>query len=201
MSPGCPQIMLTMNWSCLEKRWVNFRKEKVNFVGRSKSCVFISVGRVSAVSSRASSKPVICYFWTRAVDTQIELIVGSENGKASSTDILNSADTLTTKKLKKSETEHVLNRLVHDKWLNEVKQIPKLILTSCVCFFLFFFLQTSSTFNMDTQLFRDTFVAFHMSWIIMYTVQSQPVLYRYISSVSLVFQLLMHISKDVQLCS
>ena len=48
---------------------------------------------------------------------------------------------------------------------------------------------------MDTQLFRDTFVAFHMSWIIIYTVQSQPVLYRYISSVSLVFQLLMHISK------
>ena len=54
---------------------------------------------------------------------------------------------------------------------------------------------------MDTQLFRDTSVAFHMSWIIIYTVQSQPVLYRYISSVSLVFQLLMHISKDVQLCS
>lgn len=47
--------------------------------------------------------------------------MGSENGKASSTDILNSADTLTTKKLKKSETEHLLNRLVHDKWLNEVK--------------------------------------------------------------------------------
>lgn len=45
----------------------------------------------------------------------------SENGKASSNDILNSADTLTLKKLKKSETEHLLNRLVHDKWLNEVK--------------------------------------------------------------------------------
>lgn len=82
------------------------------------------MGCVSAVSSIASSKPAICYSWTRAVDTQIELIVGSENGKASSTDILNSADMLTIKKLKKSETEHVLNRLVHDKWLNEVKHIP-----------------------------------------------------------------------------
>lgn len=58
---------------------------------------------------------------TWAVLIQMDLIVGSENGKASSTDILNSADTLTTKKLKKSETEHLLNRLVHDKWLNEVK--------------------------------------------------------------------------------
>lgn len=52
----------------------------------------------------------------------MDLIVGSEDGKASSTDILNSADTLTTRKLKKSETEHLLTRLVHDKWLNEVKQ-------------------------------------------------------------------------------
>uniref|UniRef100_UPI0037E84A4B non-structural maintenance of chromosomes element 1 homolog n=1 Tax=Semicossyphus pulcher TaxID=241346 RepID=UPI0037E84A4B len=49
----------------------------------------------------------------------MDLIVGSENGKASSTDILNSADSLTSKKLKKSETEHLLNRLVQDKWLNE----------------------------------------------------------------------------------
>lgn len=52
---------------------------------------------------------------------QVDLIVSSETGKASSTDILNSADTLTSKKLKKSETEHLLNRLVHDKWLSEVK--------------------------------------------------------------------------------
>lgn len=51
----------------------------------------------------------------------MDLIVSAENGKASSTDILNTADTLSTKKLKKSETEHLLNRLVHDKWLNEVK--------------------------------------------------------------------------------
>uniref|UniRef100_H2UQ13 Non-structural maintenance of chromosomes element 1 homolog n=1 Tax=Takifugu rubripes TaxID=31033 RepID=H2UQ13_TAKRU len=49
----------------------------------------------------------------------IELVVGSESGKISSTDVLNSADSLTTKKMKKSETEQLLNRLVHDKWLNE----------------------------------------------------------------------------------
>ncbi|KAM3623987.1 uncharacterized protein V6R79_017775 [Siganus canaliculatus] len=49
----------------------------------------------------------------------MDLIVGSEDGKVSSTDILNSADTLTSKKLKKSDTEHLLNRLVLDKWLNE----------------------------------------------------------------------------------
>lgn len=57
---------------------------------------------------------------------QIELIVGSENGKISSTDVLNSADSLATKKMKKSETEQLLNRLVHDKWLNEVEP-------ACVC--------------------------------------------------------------------
>ncbi|XP_076584264.1 non-structural maintenance of chromosomes element 1 homolog isoform X2 [Chaetodon auriga] len=50
----------------------------------------------------------------------MDLIVSSDNGKASSTDILNISDTLTTKKLKKSETEHLLNRLVHDKWLSEM---------------------------------------------------------------------------------
>ncbi|XP_034044339.1 non-structural maintenance of chromosomes element 1 homolog [Thalassophryne amazonica] len=49
----------------------------------------------------------------------IELIVASDSGTASSTDILNSADTLTTKKLKKSETEQLLNRFVKDKWLDE----------------------------------------------------------------------------------
>lgn len=51
----------------------------------------------------------------------MDLIVGAENGKVSSTDILNSTDTMTTKKLKKSETEHLLTRLVNDKWLSEVK--------------------------------------------------------------------------------
>ncbi|XP_072318589.1 non-structural maintenance of chromosomes element 1 homolog [Eucyclogobius newberryi] len=49
----------------------------------------------------------------------MDLIVSSENGKVSSTDVLNIADTLTIKKLKKSEAEQVLNRLVQDKWLNE----------------------------------------------------------------------------------
>lgn len=56
-----------------------------------------------------------------AILIQIELVVGSESGKISSTDVLNSADSLTTKKMKKSETEQLLNRLVHDKWLNEVE--------------------------------------------------------------------------------
>lgn len=62
---------------------------------------------------------------TGTVLIQMDLIVASENGKASSTDILNSADMLATKKLKKSATEHLLTRLVHDKWLNEVNHIHK----------------------------------------------------------------------------
>ncbi|KAA0705442.1 Non-structural maintenance of chromosomes element 1 -like protein [Triplophysa tibetana] len=49
----------------------------------------------------------------------MDLIVDSESGSASSTDILNCADSLQTKKLKKKETEHVLNKFVQDKWLNE----------------------------------------------------------------------------------
>ncbi|XP_078022107.1 non-structural maintenance of chromosomes element 1 homolog isoform X2 [Epinephelus lanceolatus] len=61
----------------------------------------------------------------------MDLIVGSEDGKASSTDILNSADTLTTRKLKKSETEHLLTRLVHDKWLNE-KRGEYTLSTRCI---------------------------------------------------------------------
>lgn len=63
------------------------------------------------------------FIWSVLI--QIELIVGSENGKISSTDILNSADLLTTKKIKKSESEQVLKRLVQDKWLNEVKKKKK----------------------------------------------------------------------------
>ncbi|KAK1805235.1 hypothetical protein P4O66_019579 [Electrophorus voltai] len=51
----------------------------------------------------------------------MDLIVDSENGTASSTDILNCADSLQTKKLKKKETEHVLNKFVQDKWLNEIE--------------------------------------------------------------------------------
>ncbi|XP_076865375.1 LOW QUALITY PROTEIN: non-structural maintenance of chromosomes element 1 homolog [Brachyhypopomus gauderio] len=49
----------------------------------------------------------------------MDLIVESETGTASSTDILNCADSLQTKKLKKKETEHVLNKFVQDKWMNE----------------------------------------------------------------------------------
>ncbi|RXN16096.1 non-structural maintenance of chromosomes element 1-like protein [Labeo rohita] len=49
----------------------------------------------------------------------MDLIVDSESGSASSTDILNCADSLLTKKLKKKETELVLNKFVQDKWLNE----------------------------------------------------------------------------------
>lgn len=58
--------------------------------------------------------PLCCFSF------QMDLIVDSESGSASSTDILNCADSLQTKKLKKKETEHVLNKFVHDKWLNEV---------------------------------------------------------------------------------
>lgn len=60
--------------------------------------------------------------------TQIDLIVDSESGRASSTDILNSADSLTSKKLKKSETENLLSRLVQDKWLDVVNRPPSLLL-------------------------------------------------------------------------
>ncbi|KAM3877090.1 non-structural maintenance of chromosomes element 1 homolog [Diretmus argenteus] len=49
----------------------------------------------------------------------VDLIVDSEDGAASSTDILNFADSLQTKKMRKSEAEHLLRRLVHDNWLNE----------------------------------------------------------------------------------
>uniref|UniRef100_A0A3Q0SFF7 Non-structural maintenance of chromosomes element 1 homolog n=1 Tax=Amphilophus citrinellus TaxID=61819 RepID=A0A3Q0SFF7_AMPCI len=61
----------------------------------------------------------------------MDLIVGSENGKASSTDILNTTDSMTTKKLKKSETEHLLSRLVHDKWLSE-KRGEYTLSTRCI---------------------------------------------------------------------
>ncbi|KAM4602524.1 non-structural maintenance of chromosomes element 1 homolog [Polymixia lowei] len=61
----------------------------------------------------------------------MDLIVGSENGMASSTDILNSADSLQSKKLKKSESEHLLSRLVLDKWLNE-KRGDYTLSTRCI---------------------------------------------------------------------
>lgn len=49
----------------------------------------------------------------------MDLIVLSENGFASSTEILNLADQLKPKKMKKREAEQVLQRLVEDKWLSE----------------------------------------------------------------------------------
>ncbi|XP_029932668.1 non-structural maintenance of chromosomes element 1 homolog isoform X2 [Myripristis murdjan] len=61
----------------------------------------------------------------------MDLILGSETGSVSSTDILNSADSLQTKKLKKSETEHLLSRLVMDKWLNE-KRGEYTLSTRCI---------------------------------------------------------------------
>ncbi|XP_077775282.1 non-structural maintenance of chromosomes element 1 homolog isoform X2 [Podarcis muralis] len=49
----------------------------------------------------------------------MDLIVLSSNGFASSTEILNLADQLKPKKMKKVEAELVLQRLVQDKWLSE----------------------------------------------------------------------------------
>lgn len=50
----------------------------------------------------------------------MDLIILSENGFASSTDILNLADQLKTKKMKKKEAEQVLKVFMEDKWLSEV---------------------------------------------------------------------------------
>ncbi|MGH0128116.1 UNVERIFIED_CONTAM: hypothetical protein FKN15_033216 [Acipenser sinensis] len=46
----------------------------------------------------------------------MDLIAESENGMACSTDILNLAHKLQSKKMKKKEVEVVLQRLVVDKW-------------------------------------------------------------------------------------
>lgn len=50
----------------------------------------------------------------------MDLVAESENGTASSTEILNCGDGLLSKKLKKKETEQVLNKFVQNKWLIEV---------------------------------------------------------------------------------
>ncbi|XP_074742345.1 non-structural maintenance of chromosomes element 1 homolog isoform X2 [Strix uralensis] len=50
---------------------------------------------------------------------QMDLIMLSENGFASSTDILNLADQLKTKKMKKKEAEQMLKVFVENKWLSE----------------------------------------------------------------------------------
>ncbi|ETE66791.1 Non-structural maintenance of chromosomes element 1-like protein, partial [Ophiophagus hannah] len=50
---------------------------------------------------------------------QLDLILMSRNGFASSTEILNLADQLKPKKMKKMEVEQVLQQLVQKKWLCE----------------------------------------------------------------------------------
>ncbi|KAM9093992.1 non-structural maintenance of chromosomes element 1 homolog isoform X2 [Sarcophilus harrisii] len=49
----------------------------------------------------------------------MDLIVESESGYASSTNILNLSDKLQSKKMRKKEVEHVLQKFVQDKWLSE----------------------------------------------------------------------------------
>ncbi|XP_056134609.1 non-structural maintenance of chromosomes element 1 homolog isoform X2 [Lampris incognitus] len=61
----------------------------------------------------------------------IDLIVDSDEGIACSTEILNHADSLQSKKLKKSDAEHLLRRLVLDNWLNE-KQGNYTLTTRCI---------------------------------------------------------------------
>lgn len=51
---------------------------------------------------------------------QLELIIDSDTGFASSTNILNLVDQLKGKKMRKKEAEHVLHKFVQNKWLMEV---------------------------------------------------------------------------------
>lgn len=51
---------------------------------------------------------------------QLELIIDSDTGFASSTNILNLVDQLKGKKMRKKEAEHVLQKFVQSKWLIEV---------------------------------------------------------------------------------
>lgn len=53
---------------------------------------------------------------------QLELIVDSETGFASSTNILNLVDQLKGKKMRKKEAEQVLQKFVQSKWLIEVPE-------------------------------------------------------------------------------
>lgn len=50
----------------------------------------------------------------------MELIIDSESGFASSTNILNLVDQLKGKKMRKKEAEQVLQKFVQNKWLIEV---------------------------------------------------------------------------------
>lgn len=52
---------------------------------------------------------------------QLELIIDSETGFASSTNILNLVDQLKGKKMRKKEAEQVLQKFVQNKWLIEVR--------------------------------------------------------------------------------
>ncbi|CAL8381227.1 unnamed protein product [Arctogadus glacialis] len=61
----------------------------------------------------------------------MDLIMSSDDGTASSTDILNSADSLQTRKLTMSAAECLLKRLVSDDWLVE-KQGDYSLSTRCV---------------------------------------------------------------------
>nr|XP_056722520.1 non-structural maintenance of chromosomes element 1 homolog [Euleptes europaea] len=61
----------------------------------------------------------------------MDLIVLSENGFVSSTAVLNLADQLKPKKMKKKEAEQVLRRFVQDKWLSE-KEGEVTLHTRCI---------------------------------------------------------------------
>lgn len=50
----------------------------------------------------------------------MELIIDSDTGFASSTNILNLVDQLKGKKMRKKEAEQVLQKFVQNKWLIEV---------------------------------------------------------------------------------
>lgn len=56
---------------------------------------------------------------------QLELIIDSETGFASSTNILNLVDQLKGKKMRKKEAEQVLQKFVQNKWLIEVVWFPQ----------------------------------------------------------------------------
>ncbi|XP_026982383.1 non-structural maintenance of chromosomes element 1 homolog isoform X3 [Orcinus orca] len=55
----------------------------------------------------------------RPIYALLELIIDSETGFASSTNILNLVDQLKGKKMRKKEAEHVLQKFVQNKWLIE----------------------------------------------------------------------------------
>uniref|UniRef100_V9L1I5 Non-structural maintenance of chromosomes element 1 homolog n=1 Tax=Callorhinchus milii TaxID=7868 RepID=V9L1I5_CALMI len=61
----------------------------------------------------------------------MDLVMESENGMASSTDILNLADQLEPKKMKKKEVEQVLQRFVQEQWLCE-REGEYILSTRCI---------------------------------------------------------------------